>query len=253
MGTGVVLSCHPERAGWLQANMGYCQRDEIFAAPAIALFAQYIAPDQQDLGGPDVKYACSHDTFRPADAPGHVAITVVEGDRITDLYRYQGFREALHYRSDHPRPDMAATVASRAGNIVGIAGAKADCELMWQIGVEVIGLERGKGIGRALVSRLTEIILQKGKIPYYSAAVSNIHSRAIATGLGYWPIWTELYVRDRANHGASRNTVPHEGHLIRDAADARLWEQAATDPEFQDEIRQIEVAFPADDLSRWDR
>ena len=41
--------------------------------------------------------------------------------------------------------------------------------------------------------------------------------------------------------------------LTRDAADARLWEQAATDPEFQEEIRQIEVTFPADDLSRWDR
>lgn len=41
--------------------------------------------------------------------------------------------------------------------------------------------------------------------------------------------------------------------LVRDAADARLWEQAARDPEFQDEVNRIDVELPADNLSRWDR
>ena len=71
------------------------------------------------------------------------------------------------------------------------------CELMWQIGVDVVETARGGGIGRALVSRLTALILDSGRVPYYSTAVSNIRSRAVALSLGYWPAWTELYVRDR--------------------------------------------------------
>jgi GNAT superfamily N-acetyltransferase len=197
MGAGVVLSAHPERAAWLQANLGHLDRDTIFSGPTIALLAQHVARDRQDLAGPDLKYACSKHDFHPAVVPDHVAISLVEGDDVSDLYQYRGFEEALHYRTDHPRPDMAAAVAWSAGEIVGIAGAKADCELMWQIGVQVVEAARGGGIGRALVSRLSKHILDSGRVPYYSTAVSNIRSRAVALSLGYWPAWTELYVRDR--------------------------------------------------------
>lgn len=41
--------------------------------------------------------------------------------------------------------------------------------------------------------------------------------------------------------------------LIREAHDARLWGQAAQDPEFQAESRQIDDSLPADDLTRWER
>jgi hypothetical protein len=29
------------------------------------------------------------------------------------------------------------------------------------------------------------------------ARAANLRSRALATGLGYWPAWTDLYARDR--------------------------------------------------------
>ena len=41
--------------------------------------------------------------------------------------------------------------------------------------------------------------------------------------------------------------------LTRDAVDARLWEQAARDLEFQDEVNRIDVELPGDALSQWDR
>jgi len=41
--------------------------------------------------------------------------------------------------------------------------------------------------------------------------------------------------------------------LIRDAHDAQLWSQAAHDPEFQAEIRQIEKDLRETDLSIWER
>jgi hypothetical protein len=41
--------------------------------------------------------------------------------------------------------------------------------------------------------------------------------------------------------------------LIREVHEARLWSQAAQDPGFQAETRQIDEALPADDLDRWER
>ncbi len=197
MGAGVVVSCHPERAAWLRANLGQHRRDAVFAAATIGQLARYIEPDGQYLAGPDLKYACSSGEFRPAAVPRGSEVTLVEGDAIAGLYRYRGFETALSYWPGGARPDVLATVATRGGEVVGIAGASADGETLWQIGVEVVAAARGGGIGRALVGRLTEGILGRGRIPYYSTAVSNIRSRAVALSLGYWPAWTELYARDR--------------------------------------------------------
>ncbi len=86
MGANVVLSCHPERATWVRANLGHLDRDAIFSGPAIGLLAHYVARDGQDLGGPDLKYSCSRDDLRPVSAPDGITITVVEGNDVADLY-----------------------------------------------------------------------------------------------------------------------------------------------------------------------
>jgi hypothetical protein len=197
LGAGVVISCHPSRSRWVRGKLGRADRDAIFSAPLIARLARYVGRDTQDLVGPILRYSCSRDTFRHhADLNG-VAIAVVERAEIAALNRYPDFSHALMDRADHPRPDMVATVARRGGEIVGIAAASADSDLLWQLGVEVVAAARGGGIGRALVGRLTEAVFEHGRVPYYSTTIANLHSRSLATGLGYWPAWTDLYVRDR--------------------------------------------------------
>jgi hypothetical protein len=39
---------------------------------------------------------------------------------------------------------------------------------------------------------------------------------------------------------------------VRDAEDARLWERAAADPEFQAEMRELEASFASEDLRAWE-
>lgn len=199
MGAGVVVASNPERSAWLRETLQDLGRDVVFSASTVARVAEYVGQDGQELFGPNPKYVCSRESFSPADVPNDVQISMVERDGLSELYRHAGFSHALLYRMDDPRPDMVATVATRGGEIVGVAGAGADCEAMWQIGIDVIEAARGQGIGRALVSALTETILDRGLVPSYSAATSNIRSRNLAISLGYWPAWTEMYVLDRTS------------------------------------------------------
>ncbi|HEX5501002.1 MAG TPA: GNAT family N-acetyltransferase [Thermomicrobiales bacterium] len=150
------------------------------------------------MAGPTLSYACAPTDLRPAPPLAGVAIALVGRDGMADLYRHRGFDNALGYDPHDPRPDMLATVATLDGAVVGVAGVSADSDDLWQIGVDVVASARGRGVGRALVGRLTAAIFQCGKVPYYATSIANIHSRAIAVGLGYWPAWTELHARDRA-------------------------------------------------------
>lgn len=88
-----------------------------------------------------------------------------------------------------------AVAAFCDGKVVGIAGASEDCELMWQIGVDVLPEFQGLGIGKAIAGTLTKAVLDEGVLPYYSTEVSNLQSRQLAISIGYWPAWVELYDR----------------------------------------------------------
>jgi predicted GNAT family acetyltransferase len=90
---------------------------------------------------------------------------------------------------------MLEAVARINGEIVGVAGASAHCDAMWQIGVDIVEGKRGLGIGRAIVGQLTAEVLARGRVPYYSTVVSNLRSAQLALGLGYKLAWVELYAR----------------------------------------------------------
>ncbi|MGH2458800.1 MAG: GNAT family N-acetyltransferase [Chloroflexota bacterium] len=195
LGAGVVVSCDAAWVEWLRECLQRLDRDAVFSVETIALLARVVAPDGRATGRLDLKHVCVGAELRVADAPDDVEIAVVDDAGIPRLYRYTGFRNALSYRIDTPRPDVVATVATRAGEILGIAAASADCDRLWQIGVDVVAAAGGRGIGRALVSRLTREVLRRGRIPYYSTTVSNLRSRGLAQSVGYRPCWVELEVR----------------------------------------------------------
>jgi hypothetical protein len=202
MGDGVVVSCDAARLAWARAELGHLDRNQLFTAALTARIAARVAADGQMLAGPDLRFVCDDEHLRPAPAPDGVEIEVVDGLAVADLYRHHGFRHALSYLTGSPRPDMLAALARADGaaasatdGIVGVAGASADCDEMWQIGVDVVAGQRGRGIGRAVVGRLTAEVLARGRLPYYSTVVSNLRSSRLALGLGYRLAWVELYAR----------------------------------------------------------
>ena len=94
--------------------------------------------------------------------------------------------------SRHSERDVIAVGAFDGEKPVGLAGASADCESMWQIGVDVLPEYRRRGIASAVTSTLASEILALGKIPFYCAAWSNVRSARNAIKSGFRPAWVEL-------------------------------------------------------------
>lgn len=88
--------------------------------------------------------------------------------------------------------DCLAVGAYDGEKLVGLAGCSADCETMWQIGIDVLPEYRRKGIAKALTARLALETIKRGKVPFYCAAWSNIASVNNALKSGFYPAWAEL-------------------------------------------------------------
>ncbi len=80
--------------------------------------------------------------------------------------------------------------------LIGLAACSADCETMWQIGIDVLPAYRRQGIASALTSRLALEILERGKAPFYCAAWSNIKSVRNAIKSGFRPAWIEMTAKN---------------------------------------------------------
>ena len=91
--------------------------------------------------------------------------------------------------------DVLGAGAWQEGVLVGLTACSADCRDMLQIGVDVLPEFRRKGIASALTRRLAREILERGKVPFYCCAWSNIKSAKNAVGSGFRPAWAELTVK----------------------------------------------------------
>lgn len=196
LGTGVVIATSEERVAAVEEIIRGRSRDEIFSPSIAAKFIDLLKPDRQYLAGPALANICSRDRFHPASIPKGVEIELLKGSDIATLYENTKFDNALSYRTTPSRPDMIAVVARRENDIVGVAAASDDATEMWQIGIDIVEGERRSGIGRAIVSLLTEAIFDAGVVPYYSTSLPNIGSRKLAHSLGFWPAWVEIYAKD---------------------------------------------------------
>ncbi|WP_029319845.1 GNAT family N-acetyltransferase [Butyrivibrio sp. AE3004] len=97
--------------------------------------------------------------------------------------------------SDRKQLDVLGIGAYDNDRLIGFAACSADCDEMWQIGVDVLPDYRQKGIASALTSRLAKEILSRGKVPFYCSAWSNIRSAGNAVKSGFIPSWVEMTVK----------------------------------------------------------
>ena len=138
--------------------------------------AEYFLPDLSALRPLPCKYDLR--LLQPADFKG--------------LYLPQ-WSNALSDK--RPHLDILGVGAYDGDALVGFAGCSADCDRMWQIGIDVLPAYRRQGIAAALTARLALECLERGKVPFYCAAWSNIPSVRNAIRAGFRPAWVELTVK----------------------------------------------------------
>ena len=145
----------------------------------VCLMSEFYLPDLDRLKC----LPCEYDLkiLQPADFEG--------------LY-FEGWNNALCYERKHL--DKLCVGAYDGDTLVGLAGCSADAEQMWQIGVDVRPGYRRKGIASAMTSRLACEILERGKVPFYCSAWSNMRSVRNAIKSGFRPTWVEMTVQPRA-------------------------------------------------------
>jgi GNAT superfamily N-acetyltransferase len=110
--------------------------------------------------------------------------------------------------------DMMAIGAFDGDKLVGLAGCSADCDTMWQIGVDVLPEYRRKGIAAALTSRLAVEVIDRGIVPFYCSAWSNIRSVRNAMKSGFRPAWVEMTAKSLefvTEMNRQYETVIHDG------------------------------------------
>ena len=121
--------------------------------------------------------------------PCDYELRILHQEDFAGLYQPQ-WSNALCEERKHL--DVLGVGAYDDGELIGLAGCSADCEEMYQIGVDVLPAYRRKGIASALTSRLALEILALGKVPFYCAAWCNIKSVRNAIRSGFRPAWVEM-------------------------------------------------------------
>lgn len=110
-----------------------------------------------------------------------------------DIEQFRGDERFVYAYSFLPdAPDVLGVAVLRDGKILGMAGASADSDVMWQIGIDVMPECRGNNFGPFLTILLKREILKRGKIPYYGTVESHIQSQKVAIKSGFLPYWAEI-------------------------------------------------------------
>ena len=126
------------------------------------------------------------------ELPCNFECRVLTQEDFKDLYTEQWSNALCQSRKDL---DVLGVGAYDNEKLVGLAGCSADCDTMWQIGVDVIPQYRRQGIAASLTSKLAIEILQRGKVPFYCCAWSNVKSARNAIKSGFRPAWVEMTVK----------------------------------------------------------
>lgn len=154
--------------------------DEAFAEFGLqtCFMAEYFLPDMNYLS----KKECIYDT------------KILSQEDFGSLYVPEWSNALCENRKEL---DVLGVGAYESGRLIGLAACSADCDTMWQIGVDVLPEYRRKGVATALTSALELEIIKRGKVPFYCCAWSNIKSARNAIKSGFRPAWVEMTVKSK--------------------------------------------------------
>ena len=191
-GNNIVASVAPALADTVR---DYIDRFEIyhcFETPNMLVLQEKLLPLGLNICFMEEYFLPDINELKARSCP--FSLRVLTPSDFADLYLPE-WSNALCEKRKHL--DMLAVGAYDGETLVGLAGCSADCDTMWQIGVDVLPDYRKQGIASALTSRLALEALERGKVPFYCCAWSNIASARNAIRSGFRPAWVEMTAKSQ--------------------------------------------------------
>lgn len=117
----------------------------------------------------------------PVKILGKAEIAALKADeRIDEAFLFEDYIEDV----------LGAACYDEKEALLAVAGATANNNLMWEMGVN--SFAEGKGYAKAALAALTKAICERGKVPFYGTALSHIASQNLALRVGLVPAFAEL-------------------------------------------------------------
>ena len=189
-GPNLVASVSPQLEAAVRQYASRYAPAHCFETPNLHMLSGMLRPKGMDVSIMAEYFLPDPDALKPLSCG--LELRVLEQEQFSGLYLPQWGNALCEKRRDL---DVLAVGAYEKGALVGLAGCSADCEEMWQIGIDVLPAYRRRGIASALTSRLAWEILQRGKVPFYCAAWCNLASVRNAIRSGFRPAWVQMTVR----------------------------------------------------------
>lgn len=189
-GSNIVASVSQRFTETAEAYINRFPAEHCFETPNLHILMDKLRPF-----GVNVCFMAEYflpDLRHRADISCPYTIKILRPSELKGLYLPQWSNALCEKRKEL---DILAAGAYQGKKLIGLAGCSADCEEMWQIGVDVLPEYRRQGIASAITVRLKEEILELGKVPFYCAAWSNIKSVRNAISSGFKPAWVQLTVK----------------------------------------------------------
>lgn len=177
IGERVIVSASPKLLHRVRELTQGRSRDEIFELPLVYGQTIHFVPDN----------------VTDRSMPGGYKYGLLEDDDLSELTGLTGFPNSLVFDENGRTGTGIVCFAQSEGKIVALAGAGQESGILWEMGVDTDPAQRGKGLGTALVGWLTRELMERGRVPFYSASVTNIGSQSVAHRSGLRPCWVDTY------------------------------------------------------------
>ena len=186
-GNNAVASVSPELREITEKYINSYPTEHLFETPNMHVLNGALAEKGQRICFMAEYFLPDVNALRPLGCPYDLRI-LTQAD-FSELYLPE-WSNALCEKRKHL--DVLGVGAYDGDRLVGLAGCSADCDTMWQIGIDVLPEYRRQGIASSLTVRLATEILNRGKVPFYCAAWCNIRSVRNAIKSGFRPAWVEM-------------------------------------------------------------
>ena len=181
----LVIAAAPELIDWSRSVLAkHCSAEWCFEAGTLISIDRKL----QEFG---YEIDQAHLFFTPrfsVPAPVH-PVRFLHNAEIAELEDDERIDEAFLFE-DYIEDVLGTAIYDDAETLLAVAGATANSERMWEMGVN--SFAEGKGYAVSVLSALTQEILNQEKVPYSGTALSHTASQNVSLRVGLVPTFCEL-------------------------------------------------------------